>query len=174
MTKLITSLFLFFPIVAFCQTREKALTNAEQFSLQSGTLIERQFIKIGRLKSMEVTVLKLKDLNSNLTKSALRFELTISGYTSDTKIVSLDMDEIDDLMKAIANLQSSVFPTKRDVYTEVAFKSKTGFEAGAYYDTGKEKWISYLQLDSRDSMLFLSTDDFETLLNLVSQAKQKM
>ena len=145
--------------------------------MQSGTLIERQFIDIGKLKALEVKVLKLKDLNSGLSKSALRFELsTESRYSSDTKISSLDLEEIDDLIKAIRNLQSSVFPTKPDVYTEVTFKSKTGFEAGVYFDTAKEKWISYLQLDKyrRDSMLFLSTEDFTSLLSLVTKAKQKM
>jgi hypothetical protein len=51
---------------------EKELTQAEQFSSQAGTLIERQFIDIGKVKGVEIKVLKYKDLNAGTSKSALR------------------------------------------------------------------------------------------------------
>ena len=69
-----------------------------------------------------------------------------------------------------------MFTSTRDTYTEVTFKSRTGFEAGAYYDTGKSKWTAYMQLSKYDSKssVFLNTDDFSTFLTLIEQAKTKM
>lgn len=175
-TFLITSLSLLI-VVAFGQTKEQALTQAEQFSLRSGTLIERQFINIGKFKNIEVKVLKLYDLNANVSRSALRFELkSRSAYSSGTKIASLDVDEIDDLIRSIKNLQQNVFSTTRDAYTEVSFKSISGFSAGAYYSPEKGKWEAYLQLEERDSesMVFLLTNEFEALLNLIEKSKATM
>jgi len=161
----------------FSQTKEKELTQAEQFSSQAGTLIERQFIDIGKIKSIEIKVLKYKDLNANVSKSALRFEFEYkSTYTNDTKIASLDVDEIDGLIKSIKNLQTNVFTTTREIYTEVTFKSRTGFEAGAYFSPDKVKWTTYIQLEKNDrnSMIFLSTEDFTVLLNIIELAKTKL
>jgi len=65
-------------------------------------------------------VIKYKDLNNGTSKSALRFEYEYkSSYSSDSKIASLDLDEIDGLIKSMKNLQSTVFPSTRDIYTEV-------------------------------------------------------
>ena len=173
----LTILAFFYAMFVFGQTKEKELTQAEQFSSQSGTLIERQFLDIGTVKGVEVKVLKYKDLNTGNGKSALRFEFKYKGsYSSATKIASLDNDEIDGLVKSMKNLQTNVFPSTRDTYTEVTFRSRTGFEAGAYFSPDKSKWTAYAQLEKydSDSMVFLTTDDFMTLLNLIEQAKLKM
>lgn len=158
-------------------TKEKQLSNAEVFSAKSGTLIEKQFLDIGKLKTVEVKILKLKDLNDGTAKSALRLEYEYSGrYSSDTKVALLDSDELDGLIKSIKNLQTNVFPSKRDVYTEIIYRSRTGFEAGAFYSTDKAEWVTYMQLEKydKDSMVFLTVEDFATLLSLVEQAKTKM
>ena len=158
-------------------TKEKELSNAEKFSAKAGTLIEKQFIDIGKCKSIEVKVLKLKDLNDGTGFSALRLEYEyVSSYSTDTKIASLDKDEIDGLIKSIINLQTNVFTSTRDIYTEVTFKSRTGFECGAYYDVNKSIWKAYMQLEKYDSKsnVFLSIEELSTFLSLVEQAKLKM
>ncbi len=178
--KKLTTLFLAILIacVTFGQeTKEKQLSNADQFSAKAGTLIEKQFIDIGIVKGVEVKVLKLKDLNDGTMRTALRLEYEYkSSYTSDTKIASLDSDEIDGLIKSINNLQANVFTSTRETYTEVTFKSRTGFEAGAYYDIDKGKWTAYIQLEKYDSKssVFMNTEDFVTLLSLIEKAKSKM
>ena len=178
--KKITTLFigLLLTSLAFGQAKvEKQITQAEQFSATAGTLIEKQFIDIGKVKGISIQVMKLKDLNSGTSKTALRFEYEYkSSYTSDTKIATLDLDEIDGLLKSMNNLKANVFSSTRDVYTEVAFKSRTGFEAGAYYEVDKKKWVAYVKLERFDSNseVFLKTDDFTEILTLVEQAKTKM
>lgn len=177
MKKMILLVMVVITSIAIGQTKEKELTQAEQFSSQAGTLIERQFVDIGVIKAVEIKVLKYKDLNAGTAKSALRFEFEYkSSYTTDTKIASLDADEIDGLIKSIKNLQANIFSTTREIYTEVTFKSRTGFEAGAYYSPEKSKWTTYVQLEKHDrnSMVFLSTEDFSSLLALIEQAKLKM
>ena len=159
------------------ESKEKLLSNADQFSAKAGTLIEKQFINIGIVKGVEVEVLKLKDLNDGLTKSALRLKYDVkSSYSNDTKIASLDSDEIEGLIKSIKNLQNNVFTSTREIYTEVTFKSRTGFEAGAYYEPTKSKWSAYIQISKYDSksLVFLNVDDFASLLSLIEQAKTKL
>jgi len=178
MKKTILTFILFsISLLTFAQNKQKEVTQAEQFSSQAGVLMERQFYEIGKIKSLEVKVLKFKDLNSNLTKSSLRFEYAYkSSYSSDTKIAALDFDEIDGLIKSIKNLQTNVFTSTKDVYTEVTFASRSGFEAGAYYSPEKNKWTAYVQVEKNDrnSMIFLVPEDFGTLLSLIEQAKVKM
>lgn len=166
-----------FSLSTFAQNKAKEITQAEQFSSQSGILMERQFYDIGKAKALEVKVLKFKDLNSGSTKSSLRFEYAYkSSYSSDTKIAALDADEIDGLIKSIKNLQTNVFTSTKEVYTEVTFTSRTGFEAGAYFNTDKSKWTAYIQIEKNDrnSMIIFTPEDFATLLSLIEQAKTKM
>ena len=178
--KKITTLFigLLMTTFAFSQEKvEKQTTQAEQFSATAGTLIEKQFVDIGKVKGVTVQVMKFKDLNNGTSKSALRFEYEYkSSYTSDTKIATLDLDEIDGLIKSIKNLTTTVFSSTRDVYTEVTFTSRTGFKAGAYYDVDEAKWVTFVKLEKFDSnsQVFLTTEDFASLLTLVEQAKAKM
>lgn len=164
--------------IAYGQAKvEKQTTQAEQFSATAGTLIEKQFIDIGKAKGVAVQVMKLKDLNSGISKTALRFEYEYkSSYTTDTKIATLDLDEIDGLIKSMNNLKLNVFNSTRDVYTEVTFRSRTGLEAGAYFDIEKIKWVAFIKLEKYDSnsQVFLSTEDFTSILTLVEQAKAKM
>lgn len=69
--QILTLAIITLPILTLAQTKEKDLTQAEQFSAQAGTLIKRQFLDIGTIKGIEVKVLKYKDLNSGSGKSAL-------------------------------------------------------------------------------------------------------
>jgi hypothetical protein len=159
------------------EKKEKQTTQAEQFSAQAGTLIEKQFVDIGKVKGINVQVMKIKDVNSGASKNALRFEYEFkSQYSTDSKIGTLDLDEIDGLIKSMTNLKNNVFPTARDIYTEVTFRSRTGFEAGSYYSPEKSKWSTWVQIEKydRNSMVFLTTEDFTALLTLIEQAKTKM
>ena len=175
---LTTLLLMCFVLTSFSQVvKEKQLSNAEIFSAKAGTLIEKQFINIGKVKAVDVKILKLKDLNDGSSFSALRLEYeAVSSYSSDTKIASLDKDEIDGLIKSIKNLQTNIFNTTRDVYTELTFKSRTGFECGAFYDVSKAKWEAYIKLEKYDgkSLVFLTIEDITNFLSLVELSKTKM
>lgn len=156
-------------------SKEKELSNAEKFSSKSGTLIEKEFLDVGTLKKAEIKVIHYTDLISNESVSALRFEYEVaSSYSSDTKVASLDADEIDGLIKSIKMMQEKVFTSSPTNYTEVTYKSRGGFEAGCYWSKGD--WATYLKLEKYDgkSYVFLKKDDFPELLTLLEKAKTLM
>lgn len=154
------------------ETKQKESTKAESFSSKSGTLIERQFLDVGKVKGLEVKVIKFKDLISNASVSALRFEYS-NSYSGGTKINQLDSDEVDGLVKSMHKLVNDIFPSSVEVYTEITFQSKSGFEAGAYFDTSKKFWRPYLKIEKYDSKsnVFLESEDFSKLLDLIKQAQ---
>lgn len=157
--------------------KEQLLCLAEQFGAQVGTLVERQLVEVGSVKRIEVKVLMLKDLIGGTIKKALQFEYEYaSSYSQETKIANLDPDELDGLIKSIHELQTNVFPTTRKTYTEVAFRSRTGFEIGADFIPDQTKWVAYSKLARADdnSRVSLTAEDFGMLLGLIEKAKALM
>lgn len=157
------------------QSKEKELSNAEIFSAKSGALIQKEFVKIGNIKGATIEINYFTDLITNTKQSALRFEYESLGkYSSDTKTAILDADEVDGLIKSIKIIQEKIFPSTVSNYTEVSFKSRAGFEAGCYWSKGT--WSTYLKLEKydKDSYVFLSKEDFPTLLDLLQEAKAKL
>jgi vacuolar-type H+-ATPase subunit D/Vma8 len=140
MKKILLFLFLFCAVCASSQvkTPEKEQSKLEAFSLRSGSLIEKQFTDVGEVKEVKVQVYILTDLISGVKISGLRLSKVVSDrYSSDSKTAALDLDEIDGLIKSINALKTKVFPSVRTSYTEIVYKSRGGFMAGAYFDRGK-------------------------------------
>jgi hypothetical protein len=171
-TVLTFALFLTTIAMTFGQSKEQELSNADKFSAKAGTLIQKEFLDIGTVNKAKIKVIHYKDLISYETVSAVRFEYEVaSSYSTDTKIASLDADEIDGLIKSIKLMQEKVFLSTPTNYTEVTYKSRGGFEAGCYLSKGD--WATYLKLEKFDgkSYVFLKKDDFPTLLSLLEKAK---
>lgn len=149
-------------------------SKAEIFSERVGSLVQKEFIDIGRLKKCNIQVAKFSDLINGTKFTAIRFELEYqSSYSSDTKIAMLDEDEIDGLMKSIKLIQEKILPIKATNYTEVNFKSRSGFIAGCY--SKKDSWTAFMKLEKYDSnsYVWFDKDDLGTLLTLLEQAKAK-
>lgn len=71
-------------------------------------------------------------------------------------------------------MQSMISET-RDSYTEVTFKSRTGFKAGMYYDKKGNKWQGYLEVGRlTTATAFLPMDDMAKFMGFVSSVKDKM
>ena len=157
------------------ETKTKEVSNAEKFSDKSGTLIQKEFTDIGDLKKCKIQIAKFEDLISNLKTSAVRFEYSyVSSYSSDTKLALLDADEIDGLIKSLKLIQEKVIPVSATNYTEVSYRSRSGFEAGCF--SKKESWNIYLKLERFDSnsYIFLDIDDLPKILTLLDTAKSKL
>lgn len=60
--------------IGFAQTKEQELSNAEKFSAKAGTLIQTEFIEVGKVKGAEIKVVHFTDLINNTRQSALEFE----------------------------------------------------------------------------------------------------
>lgn len=157
------------------KVKEQNISNAEKFSDRAGSLIQKEFIDIGSLKKCDIQIARFTDLIGGQTSSAVRFEYEYkSSYSSDTKVALLDEDEIDGLIKSIKIIQGKVLPTTPTNYTEVSFKSRSGFMAGCFSE--KKSWTSYMKLDKYDSnsYVFMDKDDLSKLLELMEQAKLKL
>lgn len=157
------------------QEKDELMSNTDKFSSKSGTLIQKDFLLIGKVSTIKLKVLHLTDLINNSKIGAIKMDMEVSKtYTSDTKTAVLDADEIDGLIKSITVMQEKVFISTPDVYTEVFFKSRSGFEAGCYYSDNK--WNTYLKLEKydKDSYAWLSISDFGILLSLLQEAKTKL
>jgi len=156
-------------------TPERDLSKLEQFSDRSGLVFERQFIKVGNIRGVEIQVYRITDLVAKSTESGVRFEYSSGlAYSRDTKIAVLDADELDGLIKTIELLKASVFGSTRDAYTEVVFRSRSGFQAGAYYSD--KRWTAYLKLERYDSLsqVTMRTEDFDLVLALLQKAKEQI
>lgn len=157
------------------ETKAKEVSNAEKFTDKSGTLIQKEFSDVGDLKKCKIQIAKFEDLISNQKTSAVRFEYDyVSSYSSDTKLALLDADEIDGLIKSLKLIQEKVLPVSATNYTEVSYRSRSGFEAGCF--SKKESWNIYLKLERFDSKsyVFLDKDDLPKLLALLETAKSKL
>ena len=156
-------------------TKEKELSKTEEFSGQSGTLIQKTFVDIGKIKEVKIQIVILNNLINQESISGIRFSKTHkSSYSSDEKVAFLDPDEIDGLIKSINILKYKIFNSNPNNYSEVSFKSRGGVDAGCYYSKGK--WETYLKLEKydSDSYAFLNQNDFSTLLSILVKAQSKL
>jgi hypothetical protein len=142
--------FTFFGLSA----QDTAKSNASTFTTKSGSLISKEFIEVGSLIGVKVKLIKIVDLISKESIKALRLELeNTSGYSTSSKIVSLDIDEVSALISSIIIIQEKVIINEPPNYTEVTFKSREGFEAGCFWS--KNKWSNYIKLDRYDSKSYV-------------------
>ncbi|MBS1662822.1 MAG: hypothetical protein JST68_17385 [Bacteroidetes bacterium] len=165
------SIFLF----AQKENVQKQESNAEKFSDKVGTLIEKEYDPIGDVAKCKIQVLTFKDLLDGHKVTAVQFQYEYrASYGSDTKIAVLDADEIDAFLSSIKMIKEKVMPTSVVKYTEVSFKSRSGFMAGCF--SKKEKWTGYMKLSKYDSnsYIFFEEDDFSKLYTLLQTAKAKL
>jgi len=161
---------------SFSQEKEARLSKADEFSKKSGILLQSEFIKIGTFKTVSVEVLKMKDLSSDQSNSSLRFEYVEKGtYTSDTRISTIDFDEISGLLSSIEKIQTKVITVTPPTYTEVMFISRTGFEFGVYYEETKASWFGLMKIGRLvKSSVYFHVEELSTIKSLIEQAKLKI
>jgi len=151
------------------------VSKAEFFSRRSGSLIEKQFLPVGQIKGIKVEVLKTKDLITGEVWTALRFEYEDKKtYTSETRIAALDLDEIDGMLKSVRALLQEVYYTTREVYTEIDFRSRTGFVCAGFYETNKSEWIVLVKVGRNCSSIYMTKEEMAKFIGLVEVGQKKM
>lgn len=171
------SLFAFFSFGQAPDSKDKARSNAENFEIRSGKLIRKEHVKVGTIKGCEIMALHLEDLISKEKSTGVRFEYEYrNSSVSDTKVAVLDPDEVEALIKSLKKIQAEILPKAAEHYTEVSFRSRSGFEAGCYFDVDKKDWSTYLKLEKFDgrSYVFLKAADFPQLIELLVKAQGLM
>lgn len=152
-------------------------SNADKFSKRSGTLISTEFINLGIVGDLKLVLIVLRDLITNQEEKAIRFEYDYyNGYDDypDTKIASLDRDELEGLIKSLEMIVSRVFQTVPANYMEVNFISRSGMNAGCYFS--KNNWEFYVKISQHDgnSFVFMNKNYAQSLLNILKQNSNKL
>lgn len=174
LASILLMLCLYNGLAAQDDAEKPTLSKAEEFSRKSGTLIQKEFIKVGAVKTIKFQVLKIKDLIAGTKTTALRMEYPAGSYNLITEI---DTDEMDGFIKSIKTFQDDIFNTKPSNYTEVVFKSRTGFRAGAHFEALREKWIGYFRIETFDrnpTNIYLTREDYVEILGILEKAKKMM
>ncbi len=154
--------------------KTKDLSNAEIFANTSGSLIQKEFISIGTFNKSEFKVVIYNDLIMQKKTTALKITKEISGNYPKTKTAVLDADEIEGLIKSLNIIKDKILTTTVTNYTEVAYKSRSSFEAGCY--SKDDSWILFMRLEryDNDSFIFMNKDDLPNLILLLEKAKAAM
>ena len=164
--------------MAFAQEKQETVPESSsktlEFMKKNGTLIQRDFYPIGKVKGVDCEVLIITDLISQKKIGCLRLKTTnSSSYSTDTYIGTLDYDEIAACIKSINFLNENVIVGKPTVYTEVEYSTRDKVEVGAYYSEKKSKWIAYVKTKSysNKSIEFFDASELSQLVSIMEQAK---
>jgi hypothetical protein len=157
------------------QTKEKDVSNSDKFALKTGVLLQRNFVEIGKFKSVTIEYLETIDLTDKAKAKCLRLTLPAKGEYDSDHIGVIDNDEVDGLIKSLGLIKSNALTIIPSVYTEVSYKTRGGFEAGAYYDEKDKEWNYFLKMSKYDSksQMFFTPPQLDDLLTLLNTAKAK-
>ena len=165
--------------VSYAQEKKDASQESSsktlEFMKKDGTLIQREFYPLGKVKGVECEVLIITDVISKKKMGCLRLKTKYSSsYSSDTYIGTLDFDEMDACMKSISFINESVITTTPSAYTEVEYKTRDRVEVGAFYQERSSSWRAYVQTKSytNNSMEFFAASELTQLLSIMEQAKR--
>src|SRR5690606_2115773 len=113
--------------------------------------------------------------DTRMSAVRLQSQFVMKYGTTTTKIVTLDTDELDGLVKSMLVMESQVFNQVKDQYSEVTFRSRSGFVAGAFFDFKSKGWKPFIQMSRMsDYTVYMSQDEFKTLRLLIEEAKKKL
>ena len=153
---------------------QESTSKTLEFMAKDGTLIQREFFQLGKVKGVECEVLIIKDVVSNKKIGCLRLKTRYSSsYSSDTYIGTLDYDEIDACVKSINYIIESVTPSTPERYTEIEYRTRDKVEVGAFYQEKSSSWRAYVQTKSytNKSMEFFAATELSELAAIMNRAK---
>ena len=173
MKNLITCVFVLMVFVVFGQ-KEKVTedTKADIFSSRKGSVIEKSWVKVGRLESQSllsisvpVEILKIKDLAKNDSLFCLSITLPGIGQYDSSTSGYIDAEEIPNIIVFLKTVEEkylkTVVPTSQ---MEVTYKCDSGFEIGCL--TFKNKWQIFIKPKYYASAI--ATYEISALPNILS------
>lgn len=155
----------------------KSQSQTEEFSSQTGSLFQKEFVDVGRVKGLKIQIQRTTDLLSKRSVNGIRFEYDyVTSYGSDTKISVIDKDEIVALETSLLMIKSTIMPSAMPNYTEVTFTSRSGLQAGCFNQAGTADWTPYVKVEKLDSKSYvlLKAEDLDQLIALIQAAKTQL
>lgn len=157
---------------AFAQEKQNATEELNSKTLEflekDGTLIRKEFYPLGKVGITEYEVLVITDLISNKKIGCMRLKTSfVTSYSSNTNIGTIDYDEIEDCIKSINYIHTSITNSKPEMYTEFEYKTRDNVEIGAFYQENKSNWRAYVQTKS----VSFAASELTELASKMTQAK---
>ena len=123
------------------ETEDATESQFETVLMKKGSLLIKEFLTYGSLpeaddgelySGADVEAATLIDVETGSKYKALRLETYYynSQYDSGTVVGTLDMDEIDDAIAALAYIKDHI--NEQQNYTEIVYTAKSGLVIGAY------------------------------------------
>lgn len=175
---LITIVLMCCCLFAFSQEKQVAeqesTSKTIEFMKKDGTLLQREFYPLGKVKGVDCQVLIITDLISKKKIGCLRLETQYSSsYNTDTYIGTLDYDEIAACIKSINYINENLLNVTPTTYTEVEYNTRDKVKVGAYSNEKKGTWSAYVQTKSYTtrSLDFFAANDLQQLVSIMEQAK---
>jgi len=162
----------FMAATTFAQDKKEC--KADMLADTPGAVIQKEYVNITVMDHLTIVVEFVTNTANNQKLSALDMEYKTGGDDGTTSNTLLDADEVDALLAFMQNIQDNISKTTAPKnYTEYTFLSKSGFEAGCYWD---KKWKTYFKVDSEDSKtdMELDNEDMTKMMSFIRQAKSKM
>lgn len=133
--------------VCFAEENDVPKTKVESVLLKSGVLYQKQSMPLGDIDNIEFSAVIITDQNDLVTAKGLK--ITVPGYNRLTSSSWLDVDEVNDLLKAIEYMISSSKswdgkPLKS--LKEVVFSTKDHFRLSFYGKPASLVKINDLQM----------------------------
>jgi hypothetical protein len=160
-------------ILASTSFAQKSMSKAEAMVNTPDQAMQREFVTIGTLNHVNIIVEHIANTSTKEKIVALDLEYKMPEE-GPTFSVLLDADEMDALIAFIKSAKDEIPKSSLPKnYMEYSFISKSGFEAGCYWD---KEWKAYLKIDKDDSKtdVELSRSDLNDLLSALKDAKDKM
>ncbi len=155
----------------------KLESNLSKFSARSGQLLSKEYKTVGVVKEITIQIVTLTDLSKKDSIKAVRFEMFVSGkYTSDTKIGTVDSDELKEMIESLDFMLNKTMLTNPKAYTEVIYSTRAGFQVGCYYSMSDKAWKGYIKLEKFDSRSseFLSRAELISLKEQLQKIKEQI
>jgi hypothetical protein len=166
---------LFSSFASLVYSQEKRMCNADALINKPDVIIQKDYISVGKVAGVTISVETITDNTNKQKLTALDLEFsTYENGSTTSRSVLLDPDETDALMTFLQTMQDDVVKLSKPTNdTEFSFVSKSGFEAGCYWNSG---WGIYIKADtySTHANVELSKEDFGALQSFLKQAKAKM
>jgi hypothetical protein len=173
-------LLLYLAVPALAQKEEAREPNhSEALSNRTGTLLQEEMIYTGGTEKFAIEAIKVTDL---LTGESSRMLLLVHNRpgpimgSSRIKTAAIEGQEIDDLAKALRYMIDVVFKTSPHRYTEVNFKSRSGFEVGAEFDQKRHHWMPYMKFrkGERVDRVYFNYSELAKALDTIELARAKL
>ncbi|MEG8948177.1 hypothetical protein [Rosettibacter firmus] len=157
----------------------KNVTKLQNFLAQKGTLIIKDFYKLGKISGLYWTDMKFDAIvfyepgKEEERVKGLKIEVTeLKTYGEHSEAAFLDLEELESLSKALQYMTTlkEYWKDKPKEYTEVIFETKGNFKTGFFKRKDEIQAFASCGYGSEVNCFFKATDELLGIKNKIDEA----